>query len=223
MIPVENYIKITDISGIINTFLMLGVVAASINGALRAIDLNTDITGAFMFGIIGAIAGGTMRDVMLGINVFWIDNHMYIWLPPTISCAVFLIMYINSRLINHKKLHSMLLISDTLALAACTIAGVQKTLALGNGYIIATAMGLCTSVGSGIVVDVISNRIPRIFASELYFTVSLIGAIVFLLLIQVAIFSIAGFIAMMFMIFLRLLAVKYNWRLPIFSYNKVNK
>ncbi len=53
---------------------MLGTVAFAISGIRLAAAKRFDWFGAYVVGLITAIGGGTLRDVLLDINVFWMDN-----------------------------------------------------------------------------------------------------------------------------------------------------
>ena len=60
---------------LLEIFLVIGVFACAISGALRAVDSKMDITGALLLAFMVSNAGGTFRDLILGAPVFWIKNH----------------------------------------------------------------------------------------------------------------------------------------------------
>jgi uncharacterized membrane protein YeiH len=75
--------------------------------------------------------------------------------------------------------------------------------------------GVITAIGGGILRDVFVREIPIVFVKEVYAVASLIGIVIFYVVLssggdmQVA--SIIGIIAATG---IRLLAMKYNWNLP---------
>lgn len=206
---------IEHINILLNVFLICGVSACSISGALRAIDSRMDITGALLLAFVISNAGGTFRDLILNAPVFWIKDHFYIWLSVTVGAATFIICSLNTRLLTSKTLNKLVLITDAIGLGVFCLAGIEKSFLMGQNFSIAIIMGIWTAVGGGIIADVIANRVPLVFSSELYITVSLIGGIIYILLSSFMLHALAAFISVLFMVTLRMLSVKYGWRLPI--------
>ncbi len=206
---------IEHINSILSVSLIIGVIACSISGALRAIDSRMDITGALLLAFVISNAGGTFRDLILGAPVFWIKTQYYIWLSLIIGALTFILCYFNPKLLSNKRLNQMVLITDAIGLGVFCLAGVEKSLILGQSAPIAIIMGIWTAVGGGIIADVISNRVPLVFSSELYITVSLFGGILYISLCTFLPSTLSAFIAVIFMISFRMLSVKYHWKLPI--------
>ncbi|MEN9946243.1 MAG: hypothetical protein RLZZ293_629 [Pseudomonadota bacterium] len=212
---INNYSQ--HIHLILEIFLIIGIIASSISGTLRAIDSKMDITGALLLAFIISNGGGTFRDLILNAPVFWIKNHLYIWLSLSIGAITYSIIYYCPRLLINRRLMQLVLITDAIGLAAFCISGIEKSFVMGQNTYIAIIMGIWTAVGGGIIADVIANRVPLVFSSELYIIVCAIGAILYLTLCCFIPHSIASFIAAIFMISLRLLSIKYRWKLPIIS------
>lgn len=210
-----NPIYIDHINALLETFVIIGVCACSISGALRAIDSKMDITGAILLAFVVANAGGTFRDMFINAPIFWIANHLYIWLSIATGFGTFLVCYYKPELFTNRRLNQLLIITDAIGLGVFCIAGVEKSFLLGQNASIAVIMGVWTAVGGGVIADVISNRVPLVFSSELYITVSLVGALLYITLSGIFPQVLAGFIAVIFMIVFRLLSVKYHWKLPI--------
>jgi uncharacterized membrane protein YeiH len=208
---------IAHINILLESFLIIGVIASSISGALRAIDSKMDITGALLLAFIVANAGGTMRDLILHTQVFWMVNHFYIWLSLGGGAFTFAICYFKPQLLANRRLNQLLLITDAIGLSIFSIAGVEKSFLLGQPVLIAIMMALWTAVGGGVCADVIANRIPLVFCSELYITVALLGAVLYILLCSCMLPALAAFIAAIFMVTVRILSVKYGWKLAIIN------
>lgn len=203
----------------INTFLeaciIIGVIACSISGVLRAIDSKMDITGALLLAFVVANAGGTFRDLFLNAPIFWIANHLYIWLSLAIGAGTFIICYYKPTLLAHRRLNQMLLLTDAIGIGVFCLAGIEKSFLMHQNASIAIIMGIWTAVGGGVIADIIANRVPLVFSSELYITVCLAGAIIYIALLAVTLQVLAALIAVIFMVALRMLSVKYHWKLPI--------
>ncbi len=205
-----------EINYLLYIFMICGVITSSISGALRAIESKMDITGAILLAFLTSNAGGTIRDIILGTTVFWIKDQFYIWITLIIGSLSFIIVYFEKQVIGRKKIHTILIVTDAMGLAAFSLAGVEKSLVMGQNDITAILMGVWTAIGGGIIADIISNRIPLVFSQELYITVAFFGAICYLTLINFSVIhSFASVIAALLMILLRLYSVKYKWKFPI--------
>ena len=55
----------------------VGTMAFAISGVRLASAKRFDIFGAWIVGMATAIGGGTIRDLMLGVNPFWMTNSIY--------------------------------------------------------------------------------------------------------------------------------------------------
>jgi uncharacterized membrane protein YeiH len=110
--------------------MICGVITSSISGALRAIESKMDITGAILLAFLTSNAGGTIRDIILGTQVFWIKDQFYIWITLIIGSLTFIIVYFEKQLIGRKKIHTLLIVTDAMGLAAFSLAGVEKSLVM---------------------------------------------------------------------------------------------
>lgn len=117
-------------------------------------------------------------------------------------------------MIGNLFLHRALITTDAMGLAAFSLAGVEKTLNLGQNPALAIIMGIWTAIGGGIVADIISNRVPLVLSQELYITVAFVGSVSYLVLVLFLPHIIASIIAALLMILLRIYSVKFNWRFP---------
>ncbi len=206
-----------QMSLILYVFMVLGVIASSISGVMRAIEARMDITGAILLAFINSNAGGTVRDLILGSTVFWVEDKFYIWITLIIGAGAFGIVYFKNKVIGSRKLHKILIVTDAMGLAAFCLAGVEKSLSFGQHNVIAIMMGVWTAIGGGVAADIIANRVPLVFSQELYITVAFVGAVFYLLLsgfLQVN-SVVAAFIAALIMVLLRLYSVKHKIKLPI--------
>ena len=57
---------------------MLGTVAFAISGIRLAAAKSFDWFGAYVVGLVTAIGGGTVRDVLLGVPVFWMQTSSFL-------------------------------------------------------------------------------------------------------------------------------------------------
>ena len=209
---INNHLQ--EISYLLMSFMIIGVVACSISGALRAAEARMDITGAILLAFITSNAGGTVRDIILGSKVFWITDQFYIWLTFIIGALTYIFIYHKRKVLGSQRLHTMLIVTDAMGLAAFSLAGVEKSIVFGQNGVIAVIFGIWTAIGGGVLADIISNRIPLVFSQELYITVAFVGSLAYYLMYGHMNHVVAGMIAAIMMILLRLYSVKYNWKFP---------
>ena len=94
--------------------------------------------------------------------------------------------------------------------------GLQKTLNVGLSPVVAVLMGSVSAVFGGVIRDVLSNEIPLIFRKEIYASACLAGGIVFLVLeyfVEASVYNML--FAILVVIIIRYMAVRYQWSLKI--------
>lgn len=202
----------TDVDVVRNVQMVieiLGTFAFAISGIRHAAAKHFDWFGGFVCGIAVAIGGGTIRDVMLGVTPFWMTSPMY--MICTALAQVFVIIFARSL----KKLDNAWFAFDTLGLALFTIAGLQKTLAMGHPYWVAIIMGCITGSAGGVIRDVLLNKTPVILQKDIYAMASIAGGLLYWAMLACgANVSFTAFITFLVIVFIRFLAVKYHISLP---------
>ena len=206
--------ELLQVNFLLSFFMVTGVIATSIGGALRAINAKMDITGAILLAFIASNGGGTVRDIILGTQVFWIAQQFYIWLTIGIGAFTFICVYYRRRFIENRQFYKLLVTTDAMGLAAFCLAGVERALNMGQNDSIAVIMGVWTAIGGGIIADIVSNRVPLVLSQELYLSVALVGAISYLVMSHMINPITASAISAILMVVLRLLSVKFKWKLP---------
>ena len=190
---------------------LAGTLVFAISGTLTAANKRFDIFGALVIAFVTAVGGGTIRDVLIGSNpVGWMKDLNYLL---TIGIGVLLSVFF-SRYI--QRLRKTMFLFDTIGIGLFTILGLQKTLSLGISPVIAVMMGTVSAVFGGVVRDTLCNEIPLIFRKEIYATACIMGGSLHLLLQYFHINNYLNIsITVLFIIAVRLLAVKYKWTLPV--------
>ncbi|PMC24408.1 hypothetical protein CJ231_06810 [Hoylesella buccalis] len=187
----------------------VGTFAFAISGIRHAAAKNFDWFGGFVCGIAVAIGGGTIRDVMIGVTPFWMTSSIYI--ICTVLAQLFVIVF--SKFL--KRLDNTWFVFDTLGLALFTIAGIQKSLAYDFPFWVAIIMGCMTGSAGGVIRDVLLNNVPIIFQKEIYAMASILGGIVYWVLISVGVdVSITVVSSFLVVCVIRFLAVRYHLSLP---------
>lgn len=208
----NNHIE--EINHLLSAFMIIGVFASSINGVLRAIRAKMDIAGAILLSFITANGGGTVRDLLLGTTVFWIKEQFYIWLTLIIGIVSFFIIYKNRHVISSSSVYKFLLITDSMGLAAFSLAGVEKAQSCHQNITISLMMGVWTAVGGGILADIASNEVPIVLTKEIYATIAFLGSLFYFILHNLMNDTLAAIISAVFMIAFRLYSVKIGLKYP---------
>ncbi|MBI9071770.1 MAG: trimeric intracellular cation channel family protein [Melioribacteraceae bacterium] len=197
-------------------FDLISVLVCSITGALASMDKKIDGFGLFIIGTVAGIGGGTVRDIILGrFPVFWIsDNTYFISIAIGTVCAV-----IFANTLQRKKYSYLLLFLDALGLAIFTIIGADAAIELGKTNLVIIIMAMTTGVVGGMLRDILCNEIPLILRREIYALASIIGAIVYIILLNtLPSKEFAVVLSISITAAIRLLAIKYKLSLPHFSH-----
>ena len=199
--PIDGFISILD---------YLGTVAFAVTGALKAIEHKADIFGIIVLATVVGVAGGITRDVIFGRFPTSFSDPIYVSLTVITGVVMF---FLYSHL---KKRMNIWLIFDAVGLGVFSIIGASIAYQIvGLDFLPMLFGGIITAIGGGILRDVFVREIPIVFVKEVYAVASIIGIVVFYIILsyggnmQVA--SIIGIIAATG---IRLLAMKYNWNLP---------
>lgn len=187
----------------------LGTFTFAVSGIRHAATKNFDWFGGCVCGITVAIGGGTLRDLMLGLTPFWMTNGMY--MLSALFAQVFVIVF--SRYL--KYLDNTWFVFDTIGLALFTIVGIEKTLMCGYPFWLAIAMGCITGSAGGIIRDLLLNTTPIIFQKEFYAMTTVVGGLIYWLLIYIgAGVKVTSLVTFAVICILRYLAVRYDLSLP---------
>ncbi len=201
----------------ITTLYIIGISAEGMTGALAAGRHKMDLFGVIFIALVTAIGGGSIRDVLLGhYPLTWVKHPEYIIL----ICFCALVATKIPRVVT--KLETLFLTLDAIGLVVFSILGVQIAIDQNHGFIIAVAAAVITGVFGGILRDILCMRIPLVFQKEIYAGIAIIaGAIYYSLIIWLELNALVCTLLTLFIgVFARLLAIKYQWSLPIFSYNE---
>ena len=189
---------------------ILGTLAFAISGIRHAAAKHFDWFGGFVCGFAVAIGGGTLRDVMLGLPPFWMTSPLYI--VCTIVAQIFVISF--ARML--RRLDNAWFFFDTLGLASFTITGIQKTIECGYPFWVAIIMGCITGAAGGVIRDVLLNKTPVVLRKEIYAMASIVGGLLYWVLTDMNVnMAITGVATFVFIVTIRILAVKYHISLPV--------
>lgn len=188
------------------------------SGAFAAMQKRFDPFGVLIISFVTAVGGGTVRDVLLGVPVFWMHD---IFICGVIFMSCIFAMLVKSF---EQKFKVTLFLFDSIGLGLFTIIGVQKGLSAELHPIICLTLGTITGCFGGVIRDILLNRIPLIFRKEIYATACIAGGAVFLFAVEFLTFSYAfvQVFTIITIVVVRTLAVKLQWEIPKFYWSNKN-
>jgi uncharacterized membrane protein YeiH len=185
----------------------------AVSGALAAGRKRFDLLGVAVLSTVTAIGGGTTRDVLLNRHpVFWINDPTY--LVVILAAAALTLLYVRFR----EPPRTSLLVADALGLALFTISGAQVAEERNLPGLIVVVMGTITGSAGGLLRDVLSAEVPVLFRqTDLYATAAITGVTAYLELQAAGMERTpAALLGMAAVAGLRLAAIRWGLRLPVF-------
>lgn len=148
-----------------------GVALFAATGALAASRKQLDLIGFLFFAGVTGLGGGTVRDIVLGRTpVFWVLDPTYILICVLTGGFVYLTAH------RVERRYSLLIWLDAVGLAAYSVLGAAKGLAVTGSPTIAIVTGALTAAFGGILRDLLANEPSVLLRPEIYITAALAGA-----------------------------------------------
>jgi uncharacterized membrane protein YeiH len=192
---------------------LLAVIVSSASGVLKAGFKQFDLFGVIIIAIATGLGGGSLRDMLLGRDVFWVNDQIFF--IASLGSAVTIFVAARLILVSPKYF----LVADAAGLATFGVAGTLVSLMVGAPPLIASFMGVMTGTMGGIFRDVLCNETPVVFLSPLYATVSWVGSLLFIGLLNFdQEITVAAIISGLSIFISRLLAMYYKVSLPRFRF-----
>jgi uncharacterized membrane protein YeiH len=190
---------------------LLGVAAFAASGVLSAGRKGMDLIGVAAIAFVTALGGGTIRDVLLDRHpITWIANPDLLWV--CLAATAVTLAWVRVRTPPHRAL----LLADALGLALFVITGTGIAEQAGQRGIVAVLMGVLTGAAGGVIRDVLSAEIPLVLRpGRLYVTAAIAGATIYVALGALGVpRRPAALTGMMVIALMRLVAIRWNVRLP---------
>jgi uncharacterized membrane protein YeiH len=189
----------------------LGVAVFAITGALAAARSRHDVLTFAAFAILTGIGGGTLRDLLIGVPVFWVHRGSYIYVCLVAAASVWLL--------GERPWRSQALVwFDALGLAAYAVLGAAKALSVGVPSPVAVVMGTATATVGGILRDLVAGEPSVLLRREIYVTAAVLAASLYVAGVSLGLdpflCSAGGFAAGLA---LRAGAILRGWTLPGFA------
>ncbi|QPM89468.1 trimeric intracellular cation channel family protein [Pseudooceanicola algae] len=180
-------------------------------GALVASRKEMDLFGFMWLAAATGVGGGTLRDLLLGVPVFWVVDP---W-PLAICLGVAVLLHFTASRVQ-SRMH-LILWMDAFGLAFAATAGTVKALEFGAGGLVAVVMGVFSGSLGGILRDLLGQEPSIILRREVYMTAAALGAsTVVLTRLAGAQDWLAALLGFVLALALRSAAIRWSLALPVF-------
>lgn len=187
---------------------LFGIAVFAASGALAAARRGQTLVTFAFFALVTGTGGGTVRDLLIGAPVFWVQDWRF---PATCLATALAVWFTPVRIWKPRALDWF----DAVGLAVYAVFGAWKALSLGIGPLPAVMMGVITACVGGIIRDVLAGEPSILLRPELYVTAAALAAGLFVALdwfaLPLGIAAPAGAIAGFT---LRALAIARGWAIP---------
>ena len=189
---------------------IFGTISFAVSGVFAAMQKKLDLFGILVIAFVTSVGGGTLRVFLfVDLPVSWMRDLFYPLLILVTAIATILFRKIV------RNFQATLLVFDSLGLGFFTVFGLQKAIAFDLHPGICVALGTMTGCFGGVIRDISLGSIPLIFQKEIYASASILGGIIYFLLLFIPLpetFVELIVIAVIFVV--RILAVQFKLSLP---------
>lgn len=200
-----------DLFRVVHLFDILAAIVFAVSGALVASRKGMDVMGFMWLAVITGVGGGTVRDLLLDVPVFWVQNPVHVS-----ACLVTAVVmhFVAPRV---ESRYRTLLWFDAFGLALVSVAGTVKALDAGAPAMVAIAMGAVTGTVGGMIRDTLGHVPSVLLRHEIYVTASVLGACAYVGLHEFGLDRPSAMIGGFLVTFsVRGLAIQLGWSLPVF-------
>ena len=180
------------------------------SGALAAANRQQTLVTFTFFALVTGVGGGTVRDLLIGAPVFWVQDWRF---AATCLVTAGLVWVTPKSFWNARALDWF----DAIGIAIYAVFGAWKSLTLGVPLLPAMMMGVITACVGGIIRDVLAGEPSILLKPEIYVTAAALASGLFVLLLWIglpvllaaSLSALAGFA-------LRAMAILKGWAIPAY-------
>ena len=194
------------------SYELLAALAGGLAGATKGVKLRFDLIGLATLAVVAGLGGGIIRDVLLQKHGIYAFEHPAM-LGTTIAAAIVTFFFAGMV----RTVRRPLLIVDTISLALFALIGADKALLAGLSLLPAILLGTITSVGGGVLRDVLCGEQPELMRpGSLYASAAVAGSTVYVLLVGWLgiVKPVAAIAAFVVIAVLRSLSLLLGWHSP---------
>ena len=212
MTPIDPALTepLRDPQTVLSALDFAGVAVFAATGALAAAREKHDLVTFAFFASITGVGGGTLRDLLLGLPVFWVQDWRYIAVCLLAALGIWLTGQRDWRF-------RALLWLDAAGLGAYGVMGAAKAEAIEAAPLLCVVMGALTACFGGVVRDLLAGQPSILLRREITVSAAILAATLYMALRMrdvalwpaAAVAAVAGFA-------LRAGALQWGWSLPGF-------
>jgi len=182
----------------------------AVTGVQAAARHNMDVLSFVIIGVVTAIGGGTLRDIVLGTHVFWLQDPLYLYVAAGAAVATF---FLGHRF--RASLRAFLYL-DAIGTAVFAVTAAAHTLAMGYPAGIAVVMGVLTGIGGGVQRDLLTGEPTLLARRELFMTPILLGLLLYVGALHAAAeyHRVWELTALVLVAGVRIAAIRFDWSFP---------
>jgi uncharacterized membrane protein YeiH len=210
LVDAETARALADPQRLLSVLDFAGVAVFAATGALAAAREKHDLVTFAFFAAITGVGGGTLRDLLLGLPVFWVQDWGYVGICIAAAVAIWMIGRRDWRF-------RALLWLDAIGLGAYGVLGAAKAEAIGAAPLICIVMGALTACFGGVVRDLLAGQPSILLRREVTVSAALLAATVYVALRAIGLEPWpAAIVAALCGFGLRAGALRWGWSLPAF-------
>src|ERR1700692_3832573 len=190
---------------------LLGTFVFALSGALAGVKRELDLFGVLVLSCAAGNSGGITRELLIGsVPPSAVNDWRYLGVSLAAGVTTF---YFSSLIV---RMWNPVILFDAAGLALFAVTGASKALSYGLNPVMATALGMVTGIGGGMVRDVLLAEIPTVLRAELYAVAALAAAAVVVIghSLQLPVAPVTA-VALILCFWLRVMAIRHGWRLPV--------
>ena len=148
---------------------LVGIGVFALSGALLAAEKKQTFVTFIFFAVVTGIGGGTVRDLLIGVPVFWVRDP---WVAPVVLSIALIAWFTPTRWWEGRLLEW----ADAVGLGVFAGLGTAKALAYEVEVVPSILMGVVTGCAGGIIRDVLAGVPSILLRPELYVTAAALTA-----------------------------------------------
>ena len=146
-----------------------GTAVFAMSGALLAARQRQTFVTMCFFAFVTGVGGGTLRDLLIGVPVFWVRDP---WVAPVVLSIALIAWFTPTRWWEGRLLEW----ADAVGLGVFAGLGTAKALAYEVEVVPSILMGVVTGCAGGIIRDVLAGVPSILLRPELYVTAAALTA-----------------------------------------------
>lgn len=158
-------------------FEAAGVAVFALTGALVAARKGMDPFGFILLATVTGVGGGTLRDLLLDVPVFWVQDPRDVLICSGVALIGWTIAFARPGRLDGWSAKRLLIWADAAGLALFCVVGTRKALGAEVPMLSAIALGAMTASFGGIIRDILAGERPMVLWSrDFYVTAAAAGA-----------------------------------------------